>query len=189
MNVTWHRPGYESVQTSLLSSSQLSSDSPSSQLDNGRGVFTTTLGQSTQSESTENSSNTLTVSRNRCGRMPNSIAALYLSFLVNTPSGSRRRSEDVARQQLYLSRNTLHHELQLPDGYGKHSNPSVILPNSLTAFHVIFTFKYFTCYSMADTVAHFYLLNFTEQRVTPQGQVYFIHRATGVSTWHDPRYR
>lgn len=28
-----------------------------------------------------------------------------------------------------------------------------------------------------------------EQRTTPQGQVYFIHRATGVSTWHDPRFR
>lgn len=28
-----------------------------------------------------------------------------------------------------------------------------------------------------------------EQRTTPQGQVYFIHRATGMSTWHDPRFR
>lgn len=28
-----------------------------------------------------------------------------------------------------------------------------------------------------------------EQRTTPQGQVYFIHRGTGVSTWHDPRFR
>ena len=28
-----------------------------------------------------------------------------------------------------------------------------------------------------------------EQRTTAQGQVYFIHRATGVSTWHDPRFR
>lgn len=29
----------------------------------------------------------------------------------------------------------------------------------------------------------------TEQRTTAQGQVYFIHRSTGVSTWHDPRFR
>lgn len=30
-------------------------------------------------------------------------------------------------------------------------------------------------------------LNFTEQRTTQQGQVYFLHTQTGVSTWHDPR--
>ena len=34
-----------------------------------------------------------------------------------------------------------------------------------------------------------YTLYPIEQRTTPQGQVYFIHRATGVSTWHDPRFR
>lgn len=27
----------------------------------------------------------------------------------------------------------------------------------------------------------------TEQRTTVQGQVYFLHTQTGVSTWHDPR--
>lgn len=27
----------------------------------------------------------------------------------------------------------------------------------------------------------------TEQRTTQQGQVYFLHTQTGVSTWHDPR--
>ncbi|ELT97416.1 hypothetical protein CAPTEDRAFT_153266 [Capitella teleta] len=26
-----------------------------------------------------------------------------------------------------------------------------------------------------------------EQRITPQGQVYYLHTQTGVSTWHDPR--
>ena len=26
-----------------------------------------------------------------------------------------------------------------------------------------------------------------EQRTTVQGQVYFLHTQTGVSTWHDPR--
>ena len=26
-----------------------------------------------------------------------------------------------------------------------------------------------------------------EQRTTPQGQVYYFHTQTGVSTWHDPR--
>ena len=30
---------------------------------------------------------------------------------------------------------------------------------------------------------------YPEQRTTSQGQVYFIHRSTGVSTWHDPRFR
>lgn len=28
---------------------------------------------------------------------------------------------------------------------------------------------------------------FSEQRTTQQGQVYFLHTRTGVSTWHDPR--
>lgn len=28
---------------------------------------------------------------------------------------------------------------------------------------------------------------FIEQRTTVQGQVYFLHTQTGVSTWHDPR--
>lgn len=28
---------------------------------------------------------------------------------------------------------------------------------------------------------------FAEQRTTVQGQVYFLHTQTGVSTWHDPR--
>ncbi len=27
----------------------------------------------------------------------------------------------------------------------------------------------------------------TEQRTTQQGQVYYLHIQTGVSTWHDPR--
>ena len=27
----------------------------------------------------------------------------------------------------------------------------------------------------------------SEQRTTLQGQVYFLHTHTGVSTWHDPR--
>lgn len=34
-------------------------------------------------------------------------------------------------------------------------------------------------------MVHFYLS--TEQRTTQQGQVYFLHTQTGVSTWHDPR--
>lgn len=28
---------------------------------------------------------------------------------------------------------------------------------------------------------------FAEMRTTQQGQVYFFHIPTGVSTWHDPR--
>ena len=65
---------------------------------------------------------------------------------------------------MYLSRNALHHELQLPDGYGKWIETSV--------------YDYCCLLSL-----------YTEQRTTSQGQVYFIHRSTGVSTWHDPRFR
>jgi len=32
----------------------------------------------------------------------------------------------------------------------------------------------------------FYLC-ISEQRTTQQGQIYFLHTQTGVSTWHDPR--
>lgn len=32
-----------------------------------------------------------------------------------------------------------------------------------------------------------FLLRHAEQRTTVQGQVYFLHTQTGVSTWHDPR--
>jgi len=31
------------------------------------------------------------------------------------------------------------------------------------------------------------LLTFTEQRTTAQGQVYYFHAQSGVSSWHDPR--
>ena len=51
---------------------------------------------------------------------------------------------------------------------------------------------YSTCLCVKDKcllyTVHFPLFA-TEQKTTPQGQVYFIHRATGVSTWHDPRFR
>lgn len=30
-------------------------------------------------------------------------------------------------------------------------------------------------------------ISVSEQRTTQQGQVYFLHTQTGVSTWHDPR--
>lgn len=32
-----------------------------------------------------------------------------------------------------------------------------------------------------------FIFVFTELRTTQQGQVYFFHIPTGVSTWHDPR--
>ncbi|XP_070338168.1 E3 ubiquitin-protein ligase SMURF2 isoform X3 [Equus asinus] len=38
-----------------------------------------------------------------------------------------------------------------------------------------------------DLPEGYVFLNFTEQRTTQQGQVYFLHTQTGVSTWHDPR--
>ena len=91
------------------------------------------------------------------------VCTMYVLYDLALLSGSRRRSVDAVRQ-MYLSRNTLHHELQLPDGYGTYS-------------------RY--CHDSGNTLN----LSRPEQRVTAQGQVYFIHRATGVSTWHDPRFR
>ena len=51
-------------------------------------------------------------------------------------------------------------------------------------------FGWSSVYSVVSDSSVLYDLSFTtEQKTTPQGQVYFIHRATGVSTWHDPRFR
>lgn len=41
--------------------------------------------------------------------------------------------------------------------------------------------------SKFDTVLTEYSSSFPEMRTTQQGQVYFFHIPTGVSTWHDPR--
>ena len=32
-----------------------------------------------------------------------------------------------------------------------------------------------------------HLIISTEMRTTAQGQVYYLHKSTGISTWHDPR--
>ena len=34
-----------------------------------------------------------------------------------------------------------------------------------------------------------YFMCTIEQRITPQGQVYYINKDTGASTWHNPRFR
>ena len=46
------------------------------------------------------------------------------------------------------------------------------------------------CNSTSDSLFITYVSLFysiSEQRTTQQGQVYFLHTRTGVSTWHDPR--
>ena len=89
------------------------------------------------------------------------------TIVVSRNPPHRRRP--ITRQQMYMSRNTLHQDLQLPDGYGELCDGAPAVLPQLTS--------------------RFLILTPLEQRTTPQGQVYFIHRATGVSTWHDPRFR
>ena len=43
---------------------------------------------------------------------------MYMNIFIYY-SGQRCPSVYSARQRMYLRRNTLHHELQLPDGYGE----------------------------------------------------------------------
>lgn len=46
---------------------------------------------------------------------------------------------------------------------------------------------WFKILSLLDSLIVFFTNLSTEQRTTQQGQVYFLHTQTGVSTWHDPR--
>ena len=85
------------------------------------------------------------------------------------------RRRPTTQQQLYLSRNTLHHDLQLPEGYGETGDEGEAGDEDEL--------------DVSHTHAHTHTHTYVEQRTTAQGQVYFIHRATGVSTWHDPRFR
>ena len=67
--------------------------------------------------------------------------------------------------------------------------PSLLLPPCLTSKALSITpalSPHTYKQALTDRV---YIFSYTEQRTTPQGQVYFIHRATGMSTWHDPRFR
>lgn len=102
------------------------------------------------------------------------------------------------RHRNYMSRTHLHTPPDLPEGYGMETKgghswgsrngewvvssrvEGIIIPwlgnRSLWVFMVHFLFLYLLM-----------CLDFTEQRTTQQGQVYFLHTQTGVSTWHDPR--
>lgn len=157
------RPGYESVQSSHRPShpthtpTSLTStvtpppngDGRGSDNPGGSGSLPRTQGAATQEQLTsslppgdsgnEGNPPPTTQPSQQNGSGEGSMPTIVVSR--NPP----HRRRPITRQQMYMSRNTLHQDLQLPDGY--------------------------------------------EQRTTPQGQVYFIHRATGVSTWHDPRFR
>ncbi|XP_035515514.1 E3 ubiquitin-protein ligase SMURF2-like [Morone saxatilis] len=43
------------------------------------------------------------------------------------------------------------------------------------------------CFCLFEILIPIKFLSVLEQRTTQQGQVYFLHTQTGVSTWHDPR--
>lgn len=83
---------------------------------------TSTHGQPTESESTGTPFQDTPTSTVRVVRNKYALFTKQPHILVSIPflhcSASRRRAMEVARQQMYNSRNALHHDLQLPDGYG-----------------------------------------------------------------------
>ncbi len=167
-----HRPGYESVQSShrsrdlpLTSPLPPTVSLPRTHSPGGsprmEGAVRTSTSlpreSSTQASPTQEQLTSSTSTPTQSSTQPSGGTPT----IVVTRNLHRRRPS--TRHQLYMSRNTLHHELQLPDGYGEWEGGQALV---------------LTCAPLS-----------AEQRTTPQGQMYFIHRATGVSTWHDPRFR
>lgn len=83
---------------------------------------------------------------------------------------SQRRQRQRQARQLQqmipgagLRANVTRPAIDLPPGYGE-----LLISHNFIQIHTIFRF-------------------ILEMRTTPQGQVYFFHIPTGVSTWHDPR--
>lgn len=79
-------------------------------------------------------------------------------------STSNAQAVNLVRSGAALARPSL----DLPTGYGKYI---LLLMTSLPNVK-----------NLSKTINYF-----TEMRTTQQGQVYFYHIPTGVSTWHDPR--
>ena len=79
---------------------------------------------------------------------------------MNLGRPHQRRS---TRHRNYLARNQLHQAVTLTNNNSNDSNINLSSTNTRD------------------------LPEGYEMRTTPQGQVYFYHFATGVSTWHDPR--
>ncbi len=134
-----HRPGYESVQSSHRSrdpplssplpvtTSLTRTQSPGNgglrggEGGSGGGVRSaaslpresSTQGSPTQEQLTSSSSAPSTApSQVNGGGSGNGTPTIVVS------RNALQRRRPSTRQQLYMSRNTLHHELQLPDGYG-----------------------------------------------------------------------
>lgn len=132
------RPGYESVQashrsrdlplnTTLPSStSHVRTQSPGGSVRAGEGGASgvrssaslpresSTRGSPTQEQLTASSS-----APNQSSSQSNGGSGTPTIVVTRNQLQRRRPS---TRQQLYMSRNTLHHELQLPDGYGEWEN-------------------------------------------------------------------
>lgn len=91
-----------------------------------------------------------------------------------TPEGlaTPPRTDLMATNHLTCRRDTVSHSLVLTQTSRGGGGNSVVLPLPFLLTRVCKSFSY--CVQ-------------TEQRTTVQGQVYFLHTQTGVSTWHDPR--
>lgn len=85
----------------------------------------------------------------------------------NLEDPTRRRSSRGTRQSSSTQNNRVgtRPSMDLPSGYGK-------------LFFLIWKKKFILIF----------WLKILEMRTTQQGQVYFYHIPTGISTWHDPRY-
>lgn len=103
------------------------------------------------------------------------------------------------RHRNYMSRTHLHTPPDLPEGYGMAVEGLYLWGSQETGKRVMSS-VWGTFHALAEGnqslwvfMLHFMFLHlliclgFTEQRTTQQGQVYFLHTQTGVSTWHDPR--
>jgi E3 ubiquitin ligase SMURF1/2 len=141
------RPGYEAISSSSSSrvpnptQPSLTSDPSGDRLSDHTSNHTSTVpSRESTTQGTRSTEDQLT-----CPPSPHPPTDPIPTLTITRNGHPRRSPGTLTRRDMYLSRNALHHELQLPDGY--------------------------------------------EQRTTSQGQVYFIHRSTGVSTWHDPRFR
>ncbi|XP_018092837.1 E3 ubiquitin-protein ligase SMURF2 isoform X3 [Xenopus laevis] len=92
---------------------------------------------------------------------------------TSDPRISERRVRSQ-RHRNYMSRTHLHTPPDLPEGYAFFSGAKIERRTFTTENH-IFSERIHSPESKL------------EQRTTQQGQVYFLHTQTGVSTWHDPR--
>ena len=134
------RPGYESVPASHRPSLPTptpptgtitpspSGDGRGSDSPGGSSSLPRTQGAATQEQLTSNTppggsgnegSPPQPTQPNQQPQQNGSSESTTPTIVVSTNSQHRRRT----RQQMYMSRNTLHQDLQLPDGYGEYLSP------------------------------------------------------------------